>query len=277
MRRIAREISSVRVGLALGSGAAYGLAHIGVFKALEENNVNIDIVSGSSMGSIIAGLWGLGMDWVQMRELALKFKDFPIFSFLDIGFSGKSFLKGHYLKRILKKIFGDKRFYDLKRPIRIVCFDFKKRKPYVLSRENFSLYRAILASCSIPGIFAPVENKEDLLLDGGVLNPLPVGCLIKEGIKKIISVNVSPSGKDIEKMYREQKIKKLNIFDFIFGSIEAMQQEFIQEAISLSDIVIHPKFENMLWTDFKNVDYFIAKGEEETLKHLNDICQLEGS
>ncbi len=186
-------------------------------------------------------------------------------------------IRDSYLKRILKKIFGDKRFYDLKRPIRIVCFDFKKRKPYVLSRENFSLYRAILASCSIPGIFAPVENKEDLLLDGGVLNPLPVGCLIKEGIKKIISVNVSPSGKDIEKMYREQKIKKLNIFDFIFGSIEAMQQEFIQEAISLSDIVIHPKFENMLWTDFKNVDYFIAKGEEETLKHLNDICQLEGS
>ena len=276
IRRIARQISSVRIGLALGSGAAYGLAHIGVLKVLEENNISIDIVSGSSMGSIIAGLWGLGKSWRQIRELALKFKDFPIFSFLDIGFSGKSFLKGQHLKRILRDIFGNKTFYELKRPIMIVCFDFKRRQPYIVSKENLSLYKAILASCSIPGIFAPVRNKDDLLLDGGVLNPLPVSCLIKDGVRKIISVNVSPSKKEIERIYKEEsRLKKLNIFDFIFGSIEAMQQEFIQEALSLSDVIIHPEFEEVLWTDFGKVDYFIAKGEEEALQQLEKIRQLQ--
>ena len=84
---------------------------------------------------------------------------------------------------------------------------------------------------------------------------------MKAGIKKVISVNVTPSQEEIVKTYTEKSKKRTpSIFDFIFGSFEAMQRKLIQEAISLSDIVIHPEFHNADWTDFSNIDYYIEQG-----------------
>lgn len=276
IRRIARELSAVRIGLALGSGAAFGLAHIGVLKVLQEHNIDVDIVSGSSLGSMIATLWGLGKDWAQIRELVYKFENFPVFSFLDIGFSKRSVFKGHHLRRVLKHIFGNTTLYDLKRPVLIVSFDFIRRQPHIFSQENFLIRDAVLASCAIPGVFEPLKNQKDLFLDGGILNPLPVGCLVKEGIKKIISVNVTPSKEEIEKSFMQNPDHmRFNILDFIFGSVEAMQREFIQAAVSLSDVVIHPEFRNALWTEFKKIDYFIEEGEKATLRQIDRIKQLQ--
>ncbi len=276
IRRIAREISGVRIGLALGSGAAFGIAHIGVLKVLENAKIDIDLVSGTSMGSIITGLWGLGYSAKEIKERIMRFNKFPVFSFWDIGFFKKSFLKGRFLKGILYSLFGNKTFYDLKRPILIVSFDFIRRKAFVFSQGKLLLRDAILASCSMPGIFEPVKTKEDLFLDGGVLNPLPVGCLVQEGVKKIISINVTPSKEAIRQAYQEHPDKnKFTVLDFIFGSIEAMQQEFIQSAISLSDIVIHPEFKDALWTDFKRIEYYIRQGEKEALKYIDRIKQLQ--
>ncbi len=276
IRRIARELASVRIGLALGSGAAFAFAHIGVLKVLQEHNLDIDLVSGSSMGAIIAAIWGLGNDWQQIKKQVQKFKYFPAFSFFDICLSKKSFFRGGNLKRILKQIFGNYTFYDLKRPILITSFDFIRRQPHVFSEGKFLIHQAVLASCSMPGIFEPLRNREELFLDGGILNPLPVGCLIKQGIKKIISVNVTPSQEEIKRAYAENKNKKrLNVLDFIFGSIEAMQREFIRDAVSLSDIAIHPEFKDSRWTDFKKIDYFIAQGQKAALEQIDKIKQLQ--
>jgi NTE family protein len=276
LRRIARKLAGVRVGLALGSGAAFGVAHVGVLKVLEENSADVDIVSGTSMGSIIAALWGLGYNWEKIKEMLGRFKRFPVFSFFDLGLSKKSFLKGRNLKLILRILFGNTTFYDLKRPILITSFDFIKRQAHIFSQGNLLIRDVVLASCSMPGIFEPLKNQEELFLDGGVLNPLPVGCLVQEGVKKIISINVTPSKESIQKAYAEiSKQKKLNVLDFIFGSIEAMQQEFIQSAISLSDIVIHPEFKDALWTDFTKLDYYIGEGEREALKYIEAIKRLQ--
>jgi NTE family protein len=277
LKRVAREISSVRIGLALGSGAAFGAAHVGALKVFEENNIDIDIVSGSSMGSIIVGLWGLGKSWKEIRDLISKFKEFPVFSFLDVGCSGKAFLRGTNLRKLLKELFGDLTFHDLKRPVLIVAFDFKHRRAHVLSEGKFLLRRAILASCSMPGIFSPVKVKGDLLLDGGVLNPLPVDCLVERGVKKIISICVTPSKEEIRQVHSKMSGDKFNVFDFIFGSIEAMQEEIFQKALSLSDVVIHPKFGGIDWTNFKNIDHFIKQGEEETLRAIDRIKELAGT
>lgn len=278
LRRIAREISGVRVGIAFGSGAAFGFAHVGVLKALEENNLDVDIVSGSSVGAIIAALWGLGYNWKEIRDRVRRFKDFPVFSFLDIGFFKKSFLKGRIFRGILREIFGNKMMYELKRPVLLVSFDFLKREAHVFSNDKSTILEAVLASCSIPGIFEPLEGKETLFFDGGILNPLPVGFLIGNGVKKIVSINVTPSKEEIRKIYESpDNKKKLNVFDFIFGSIEAMQLKFIQESISLSDVVIHPEFKNAVWTEFKKIDYFIEEGERAALKHIGEIKCLEES
>ena len=159
----------------------------------------------------------------------------------------------------------------------IVAFDFKHRRAHVLSEGKFLLRRAILASCSMPGIFSPVKVKGDLLLDGGVLNPLPVDCLVERGVKKIISICVTPSKEEIRQVHSKISGDKFNVFDFIFGSIEAMQEEIFQKAISLSDVVIHPKFGGIDWTNFKNIDYFIKQGEEETLRAIDKIKDLAGT
>lgn len=278
LRRIAREISGVRVGLALGSGAAFGFAHVGVLKAIEENNLDIDIVSGSSVGSIIAALWGLGYNWKEIRERVRRFKNFPVFSFLDIGFFKKSFLKGRVFKGILRDLFGNKLMYELKRPVLLASFDFLKREAHVFSNDKSTILDAVMASCSIPGIFEPLEGKETLFFDGGILNPLPVGFLVSSGVKKIISVNVTPSKEETRKMYEESKNEpKLNVLDYIFGSIEAMQLKFIQESSSLSDVIIHPEFKNATWTEFKKIDYFIEEGERAALKQIDQIKRLEES
>ena len=276
VRRIAREIASARIGLALGSGAAFAFAHIGVLKVLEENGIDIDLISGSSMGSMIAALWALGNNWFQIKKLAQKFQRFPAFSLFDICLSRQSFFRGHNFRRILKDLFDNYTCYDFKKPALLVSFDFLKKEPHVFSGEKLLIWKAVLASCSMPGIFEPLKNQEELFLDGGILNPLPVGCLVKGGVKKIISVNVTPSKEELQTAYKQGPgRKRLNVLDFVFGSIEAMQREFIQDAISLSDIVIHPEFRNAEWTEFKKIDYFIEEGERAALKHIDKIRQLQ--
>jgi len=277
IRRLARELSGVRIGIALGSGAAFGMAHIGVIKVLEELGLDddIDIVAGTSMGAVIAVLWGLGRNWKEMRDAVSVFKKVDILSFLDIGFTWKSLLAGRNFRRILNKMFPRGNFYGLKKPVSLACFDFKRRASRYIYGGNIPLRKAVLASCSFPGIFSPVKNESELLLDGGVLNPLPVKPLVKQGVKKIIAVNITPSKEDIKREYSSDSAKvKLNILDFIFGSIEAMQQEFVGDAVSLSDVAIHPEFSGVSWTDFKNIDYFIERGEKAALKKVEEIKEI---
>lgn len=277
IRRLARELSGVRIGIALGSGAAFGMAHIGVIKVLEELGLDddIDIAAGTSMGAVIAVLWGLGRNWKEMRDAVSVFKKVDMLSFLDIGFDWKSLLAGRNFRRILKKMFPKGNFYELKKPVSLACFDFKRRASRYIYGGNIPLRKVVLASCSFPGIFSPVKNEAELLLDGGVLNPLPVKPLVKQGVKKIIAVNITPSKEDIKREYFSDSAKaKFNVLDFIFGSIEAMQQEFVGDAVSLSDVVIHPEFSGVSWTDFKNIDYFIECGEKAALKKVEEIKEI---
>lgn len=275
VRRIARETSGVRLGLALGSGGAFGLAHIGVLKVLERHKIPIDIIAGSSIGAIVGALWALGKSADEVHTVMRAFQRTSIFSFWDIGYLRKSVLKGARFRRIINGLFKETSFYDLKIPVLITAFDFKQRSAYVISRNNF-LREAILASCAMPGTFKPVTVDQRMLLDGGVLTPVPVGPLIRENVKKIITVCATPTKEEAKKTY-ERMPRALNIFDFIFGSIDAIQDRFIREDLSLADVVIHPRLEGMVWTDFTRLDEFVKKGEEEAEKQIEKIKALQKS
>jgi len=158
-------------------------------------------------------------------------------------------------------------------PLIVTSFDFLNRSIYAIKKKDYLLRDAVLASCSMPGVFQPVSLDNKLLFDGGVLSPLPVRPLIREGIKKVICVSVTPTKGEAAKTYSRFS-KKLGLFDFIFGSIEAMQSELIQQDMPLVDILIHPCFEGVLWTDFSNPEYFINKGKEEALKYIDRIGVL---
>ena len=271
LRRISREIGEVTLGIALGSGAAYGFSHIGVLKILEKNNIDIDIVSGSSMGAVIATLWALGFSIEKIENIANGFgKKIGKFSILGFTFPFKGIMRAKRLEGIFKSVFKELTFYDLKHNLKIVAFDFLKRKPIVLDRGL--LYKAVAASCAFPGIFEPINFKKSILLDGGILSPLPTKVLLNYDTHKIIASNISLSSEQSRREYRKRN--NFHIFDFIFGSIETMQQSFIEEAVKISDVVVHTNLEGLGWMEFEKMSAFVRRGEIAAQGKIEEIKNL---
>ena len=152
----------------------------------------------------------------------------------------------------------------------MVAFNFKKRQIFAI--DEGLIYKAVSASCAMPGIFEPVVFNNEMFLDGGVLSPLPTKILLQFDIKKIVAVNVTPRREEVRNIYRKKSI--FNVFDFIFGSIETMQQEFIRGSLDISDVAIHPDLGDLSWTDFSAKDEFIKRGYEATLRVLPKIKEL---
>jgi len=297
IRRVSRQLGDCLVGLALGVGVGYGFCHIGVLKVIEEEKIPIDVIAGSSIGALIASLWACGRSSREILEITQEFKD-PryIWGLVDLTFPRLGFIKGDKLYKFLKKYLGNKTFYDVRLPLKIVASDVRKKESRVL--EQGPLVDAIMASCAMPGVFMPFWLKEEILLDGGIINPLPTEPLFKMGVKKIIAVNVTPSREDILRQYEKIKqvvnsskemIKKrkwfglkqylknrfkTNILDLVFSSIEVMQSEMSQREAQLADIVLHPDTSDSHWLELNKAEYFAKKGEEEARRNLGRILQL---
>ncbi len=297
VRRIARQLGDCLVGLVLGVGVAYGFCHVGVLKVIEEENIPVDIIVGSSIGSLIASLWAIGKSSAEILEITREFKEpKSIWGLIDFTFPRLGFIKGNKLYRFLKKHFKDKTFYDVKLPLKIIASDVHKKEPKILDKGP--LVDAIMASCSMPGVFAPFKFKEEILFDGGVTYPLPTEPLMQMGVRKIIAVNVTPSREDILNQLKKLKaapngpladnqqssppgvlsrlknIFNLNILDIIFSSVEILQSEVARRESELADIVLHPDTAGLFWLELHKADEFAKRGEAEARKHLGQIRQL---
>ena len=301
VRRIARYIGESMVGLVLGVGVGYGFCHIGVLKVIEEENIPIDIIAGSSIGSLIASLWAIGKSSSEILEITAEFKEPKhIWGLVDLTIPQLGFIKGNKLHKFLKKYLGDKTFYDVRLPLKIIASDVKRKEPRVLDKGL--LVDAVMASCAMPGVFKPFRFKEDLLFDGGVINPLPTEPLFKMGVKKIIAVNVTPSREDILRQYDRIKedmkvnlvseIKKknwfglgnyfknsfgTNILDIVFSSVEILQSEVAKKEAQLADVVLHPDTSGLYWLELHKSREFAKRGEEEARRNLDKIWQVINS
>ena len=284
IKRIARRIGDCLVGLALGVGVAYGFCHIGVLKVIEEEKIPIDVVSGSSVGALIASLWVTGRSSAEILEITREFKEPKyIWGLMDLTFPFLGFIKGNKLYKFLKKYLGNKTFYDIKLPLKIIASDVKRKEPIILDKGL--LADAIMASCTMPGVFTPFKFKQSLLFDGGVISPLPTESLFKMWVKKIIAVNVTPSREDVLKQYEKikeakapgiyyQKKIKTNILDIIFSSVEILQSEVAEKEGQLADIVLHPDTSGMYWLELHRAREFARRGEEEARRNLDKIWQV---
>jgi len=298
IRRISRQVGDCYVGLALGVGVGYGFCHIGVLKVIEEEKIPIDVICGSSIGALIASLWVTGRSSSEILEIAREFKEPKyIWSMIDLTFPLLGFIKGNKLYNFLKRYLGNKTFYDTRLPLKIIASDVKKRETKVLDKGL--LVDAIMASCAMPGVFRPFKFKEEPLLDGGVINPLPTEPLFKMGVKKIIAVNVTPSREDILRQYEKLKEQfamevpgalkrkewfnfrqyfrdslKSNILEIIFSSIELMQSEMVKREAMLADVVLHPDTSGLHWLELHKAKEFAARGEAEARKNLDKIWQV---
>ena len=190
--RLARFLSGNAVGLVLAGGGARGLAHIGVFRALEEAGVPVDIIGGTSIGSVLGCC--LARDWGWQRifdENRPEFLSNPTsdFNFFPIV----SLLAGRKLNRILSRGFGTRHIEELWCPFFCVSSNYTRACEHVHDRGE--LKRALLASMAIPGVFPPSISENDLLVDGGVFNNMPVDVMARTGVRTILAVDLRADSK----------------------------------------------------------------------------------
>jgi len=179
-----------KIGLALGSGAARGLAHIGVFEAINQAKVPIDMISGSSIGALIGAYYAKNLNVDGIKDITLSLDFANLIKLLDPNFLlfFKGVISGKKVEKLLEIILGDIDFKDLKIPLLVTATDITTGEGLII--DQGSVVKAVRASISIPAFFTPVKLNNKFLIDGGIANPIPVNVLRKKGMDYIIASNV---------------------------------------------------------------------------------------
>jgi len=222
-----------KIGLALGAGSAKGLAHIGVIKELEKNNISIDYIAGTSIGSVVGGMYALTKDIKIIEELAYSSGYKEMFNaFFDPSLKSSVF-KGEKVLDLLNGYIGKSTLIqDTKIPFAAIATDLNTAQPVVL-REG-SLLEAIRASISIPLLLKPVKYNDMVLIDGGNTNPVPVDVVRQMGAQKIIAVNLYS-----EKFPRKLDIEKLSFMDVISAMIDTSLYNLSMASMAQADIALN--------------------------------------
>ena len=191
-----QEGENFKVGVALSGGAAKGLAHIGVIKAFEEMGIRIDYIAGSSMGALIGAAYASGIPIDTLEKIAVD-TDWKTTAKLFIpGFSTSGLIDGKRVKEFLYTFYGDKKIEDLPIPFAATAADISSGKLYVINKG--SLLEAVRASISIPIVFTPVKHKDIFLVDGGLVDPVPIDVVREMGADFVIAVHVIHAGFSLE-------------------------------------------------------------------------------
>lgn len=176
-----------KIGLALGSGAAKGLAHIGVLKSLEKNNIPVSYIAASSIGAIMGAHYARFKDIKRLEDAVLKFdrkKGIELFDFTVVG----GIIKGKKTEAFLSELLENATFKDLSIPLTVVATDFNTAQQVIFNDGN--LIKAIRASIAVPAIYQPIYYLDKLLADGGLSNPVPVSVVSAMGADITIAVNL---------------------------------------------------------------------------------------
>ena len=177
----------MKIGIALGGGGAKGFAHIGVLKAFGQAGIEFDIVAGTSIGALVGAVYASGK-LPELERLSRRYgvKDLPFL--LGPTWPRKGLFSGNYIERLVNDIVHVENIEDLGKPFAALAVDLNKAKVVTFTRGN--LYRAVHASMSIPGLFKPVIDGDKILVDGGVLEPVPVNALRSLGADVVVAVDL---------------------------------------------------------------------------------------
>ncbi|SEN15600.1 patatin-like phospholipase family protein [Lihuaxuella thermophila] len=253
-------MSRPKIGLALSSGAARGLAHIGVLKVLEQEGIPVDFIAGSSMGSIIGVLYanGLNLDLCEQLAIRLKRKHW-----LDLTVPRRGFVIGDKVKELIGLLTHHKRLEELRIPTAVIATDLIAGERVVFTSGPID--EAVRASISIPGIFEPVRIGDRLLVDGGVIDRVPISVVREMGADFVIAVDVIP---------RISRVQVVNIFDVIAQTLGIMERELSNGQIRSADFVIHPDVSDISPTAFTRVEECIRRGEDEARAQVRQLKEL---
>jgi predicted acylesterase/phospholipase RssA len=200
--------SNKKIGYALGGGAARGLSHIGVLKVLEKNNIFPDIIAGTSIGALIGALYASGTKIDDIEQFALRLDLKRLVLLADVTIPTSGLIGGKRIISLLKSILGDLTFDQLKCDFACVATDINTGEQVVL--KEGSLLDAVRASISIPGIFSPIRIKGHYLVDGGLVNEVPVSVCREMGAGYVIGVNVIPEPSKMMPGSKKGQVEKAN-------------------------------------------------------------------
>jgi len=269
-----------RIGLALGSGAALGLAHVGVIKALREAKIPIDMIAGTSMGALIGACYAADGQIEDVEELALSTNLRKITHLLDPKFTliRIGFLSGNRVENFLKPIIGDRDVSDCKIPYAAVAADIHSAKQVIL-REG-SLLKAVRASISIPVVFVPVNHNGRFLVDGGTLNPVPADVVKAMGATFTIAVNVLNNPKErihLGLTGKKESRGAPSSMNTLVQSFYFMEYEMVRASILKSDIMIEPDVRNIEVYEFHRGQEAIEAGYKATVAVIPEINRMLNS
>lgn len=268
--------TTTKVGLALGSGVARGLAHIGVLKALKEASIPVDMIAGTSMGAMVGACFAKDGEIDAIEVLALKMHWRQLTRLLDpkLNFFKKGLVHGKKIEEQLFSLIGDIEFQDLKIPLAVVATDINTGEEVVI-REG-SVIEAVRASISLPGIFMPVRCGGRCLVDGSLTNPVPVDILSDMGAKFIIAVNVlsEPQKRKAASVDPNSVPQIPNMLNALLQSLYIMVYEIAKPKIIKADIVINPDVSKMEAFEFHKKQEAIVAGYNATRDALPEIRRL---
>lgn len=244
------------VNLVLSGGAAKGIAHIGVLKALEELEIGVKRLSGTSAGAIVSVFYAYGYSPDEMMEILESVNWFRLFKLKPPRYGLIGWERAYaFLKNYIKV----EKIEELKKPVSLCAVDLYTGRPLYFSKGE--LAPLLFGSCAIPGIFEPVRYSNYLLVDGGIMNNLPVEPC-EEYEEPILCVDVLP-------ITREEKIR--NIFDVLVRSFFLAVRSNSERRKKYCDIVISPDLSDFSPLDVRKAREIFLKGYQDTLRVLKDI------
>ncbi|WP_376698730.1 patatin-like phospholipase family protein, partial [Burkholderia stagnalis] len=250
----------VKIGIALGGGAARGFAHIGVLKGLEARGIPLDLVAGTSAGSVVGALYASGMNALQLNKLALEMDQTAI-SDWALPFRSRGLLQGVALQNFLNKSLNNRPIEKMAKPLGVVATDLQNGQPILFQQGNTGL--AVRASCSVPSVFEPVKIGSREYVDGGLVSPVPASYARKMGATFVIAVDISS---------RPDGAATGNPIEMLLQTFTIMGQTIkTYELDKYADVVIRPNLSAMGGSDFNQRNAAILAGEEAVARIMPEL------
>ncbi len=252
------------IGLALSGGAARGLAHIGVLRALTENNIPVDFIAGTSAGSLVGGAWAAGMPLDELEDIGtkLRWRDIGRMTMSRLGVQSNARLEDYLRSRL-----PIARFEDLTIPLAVVATELHTGQPVVM-RDQGDVPFAIRASCAIPGLYIPVtDDSGRQLVDGGVVAVIPASVCRSLGPEIVIAVDVNSEGATFLGPAQ-------SIIGVVIQSMLVVQRTASLYQTAVADMVIKPRVGHIRWDELARAKELIAAGYEAGLASIPDINAL---
>ncbi|MGD9825068.1 patatin-like phospholipase family protein [Desulfobacter sp.] len=269
-RAVAREIAGIRLGLALGAGGARGWAHIGVLKVLEEAGIHIDMISGTSMGALVGGIYAATASVEKLKQSTIdlfRTRSDTRRKIFDYTLPRQGLLRGEKAAQLVRKAVNSADFLDLMIPTYLVGVDILNEEEVIF--ETGDVTDAVRSSIAIPALFSPFKHQGRWMVDGGLLNPVPVDVLLRKGADMVIAVSIESKPSKAKTQEKAPGIKQI-----ISQTISIVHGRATSDFVKNADLVLYPDVGTYAWDDFHQGIALMHCGMKECFERLPDIQKM---